>query len=98
MVEIDVVPSELSNLPTLDYQKCETMEYSGSGQYLATSHSHEGGVINLWNAKDLSLWKSCKPYSTLTMLRASPTSNLLATCDTNSALNIYNLSNLRKVQ
>ena len=98
MVAVDEVPSERSNLPTLEYQKCESMEYSGSGLYLATSHSYEGGVINLWNADDLSLQKNCKPYSTLTMLRASPTSNLLATCDSNSALNIYNLSKLSKVQ
>ena len=92
------MPSELSNLPTLSYQKCETLEYSGSGLYLATSHSYEGGVINLWNSDDITLYKNCKTYTSITMLRASATSNMLATCDANSALNVYNMSSMRKVR
>ena len=31
VVSVDKVPSERSNLPTLSYQRCEAIEYSGSG-------------------------------------------------------------------
>ena len=70
IVAVDQVPSQLSNLPTLSYQRCETMEYSGCGRYLATSHSEEGGIVNLWNGDDLTLHSNMKPYSTITMLKA----------------------------
>ena len=46
----------------------------------------------------MSLYKNLMTYSTITMLKAAQNSNLLATCNSNSALQIYNLSRMQKVQ
>lgn len=47
-VTVDEVPVQLADLPTLKFNKCESMEYSCSGSKLITSHKN--GAISLWNA------------------------------------------------
>lgn len=63
-VAVDEVPTHRTDLPTLAFNKCESMEYSCNGSKIITSHNN--GVVNIWNSQDMSLCDSFPTYKTIT--------------------------------
>lgn len=92
--EDDNPPSVISDsLPTLKYNHCEAMEFTCNGKFLATSHNR--GIINMWHSEDLTLHDNLSTSSNVTQMVAAPNHYLLAVCDANSGLVVYNTRRMR---
>ena len=72
------------------------MEYASAGRFLATSHCD--GTVNFWKSEDMTLHDSLMTFNPITLTKASPSRNLIALCDSNSQLSIYNLQSMKQTR
>ena len=91
----DIVPNIFSDRqPCLDSQRAESIEYANGGRFITTTHSD--GTVNFWSAKDFSMSDSLMTYNPITLIKAAPNRNLVALCNPNSQISLYDLKTMRR--
>ena len=96
-VSQDVIPTSLNHVEETD---AKAIEFCCSGEILATAQKGVHGTIRLWQSSNYGMEQigDIDTMLQITMMRASPRSEMLAVCDTHSGLTLYSVKSRKRVR